>query len=310
MHSQTMATAKSRFTYATVLLCVALPMLALLLLGAAPATPEHVPTAANDWRVGNIVYLVKGTQIRVAQGFSVCYHTVVPEDNWPTMVINGPRYADGREWWDTSRQAAGAPTEGTGWVNRQQADSPSPAALEPGEYCPPGQPTPTPTQVRKDVCDALSIHLPGFIYSAQDWWAAQLLPIKIGVVVVSFILLFSISRWISRAGPILTTLVRAILWGVFLAGLADLTRSYWLNYWMQFMSDRKDFYCGLDPPLLLLISPLVIWGLILLFGAASRIISILVTILLGFFLLTLLTPERVSGIIDGILRLFGGGPKP
>jgi hypothetical protein len=79
--------------------------------------------SANDWRPGNIVGLCKGTEIRVGSGFGYRVHTIVPEDNWAVKIIGGPRYADGEEWWDTSRREAGDPSGGTGWVYYRQATS-------------------------------------------------------------------------------------------------------------------------------------------------------------------------------------------
>jgi len=72
--------------------------------------------------VGNIVYLCEGTLIREGPGNNYYAHTAVPEDDWAVMVIDGPRFADGQVWWDTSRAAAGDPSGGTGWVSVQQAE--------------------------------------------------------------------------------------------------------------------------------------------------------------------------------------------
>lgn len=280
-------------------LILLLPLLVLPLVGAIPSAP----TAANDWRVNNIVYLSKGTQIWTAPSFSSpsCYHTIVPEDNWAVMVINGPRNAEGRTWYDTSRAAAGDPSGGTGWVNTLQADA-SPATRDNGIYCPPGTSTTTPKKV--------NIQLPGFLTDIKEWWEKEPLPVKIGVLVIALILLFTSARWASGGGPIVTTLVRAILWGVLLAGVADLTRPSWISTWYQITSGNQYISSAIDPALLLLVAPLIIYGVILLFGMASRLVSIVVTILLGLFLLTLLTPDRISSLINGFLNLFGGGSKP
>jgi hypothetical protein len=86
--------------------------LALSLVGTA--------SAENNWAVGNLVGLCTGTKIHTGPGDSYPVHTTVPEDNWTVKVIDGPRYADGQTWWDTSRFAAGDPSGGTGWVSQSQ----------------------------------------------------------------------------------------------------------------------------------------------------------------------------------------------
>lgn len=72
----------------------------------------------NNWAIGNTVNLAINTQIRTGSGLGYTVHTVVPVDNWPVTVINGPRYSDGYTWWDISRSDGG-----TGWVRQDQADS-------------------------------------------------------------------------------------------------------------------------------------------------------------------------------------------
>ncbi|GEM_PF-3266899 len=79
--------------------------------------------AENSWAVGNLVGLCAGTHIYQGPGGGYPYHTVVPEDNWTVMVIDGPRYFGGEAWWDTSRAAAGDPSGGTGWVKQSEADN-------------------------------------------------------------------------------------------------------------------------------------------------------------------------------------------
>ena len=101
-------------------LLVALVLLASL---ASFGVLGNTPVRADDWAIGNIVGLCRGTEIREGPGFGYRVHTIVPEDNWAVKIIDGPRYADGEEWWDTSRRAAGDPSGGTGWVYRRQAES-------------------------------------------------------------------------------------------------------------------------------------------------------------------------------------------
>ena len=104
--------------------CIILPLLVSLLALLLPLSSflQLLPISrADDWIVGNIVGLCKGTEIRYGSSFSYGVHTVVPEDNWPVKIIGGPRYADGEEWWDISRREIDG--GGTGWVYRRQAES-------------------------------------------------------------------------------------------------------------------------------------------------------------------------------------------
>ncbi|MBI5877330.1 MAG: FHA domain-containing protein [Chloroflexi bacterium] len=89
--------------------------------------------SADTWAIGSIVGLCRGTQIRTGPGLAYYVHTIVPENSWAVKIINGPRSADGQEWWDTSRKEAGDPSGGTGWVYRSQATA-----------CLGGQPPPPP----------------------------------------------------------------------------------------------------------------------------------------------------------------------
>ncbi len=95
----------------------------LILLALLPAAIGPPWARADDWVVGNIVGLCRGTEIREGPGFGYRVHTIVPENDWAVKIIGGPRYADGEEWWDTSRREAGDPSGGTGWVYRRQAES-------------------------------------------------------------------------------------------------------------------------------------------------------------------------------------------
>lgn len=120
-----------------------LPWQALLLLLLALSALGTPPARADEWGVGNIVGLCRGTEIREGPGFGYRVHTIVPEDNWAVKIIDGPRYVDGEEWWDTSRRAAGDPSGGTGWVYRRQAES----CRAPAPTPPPPATTPAPAQV-------------------------------------------------------------------------------------------------------------------------------------------------------------------
>ena len=96
----------------------------LVLLALLALLGGLLPVArADGWAIGNIVGLCRGTEIREGPGFGYRVHTIVPENDWAVKIIDGPRYADGEEWWDTSRREAGDPSGGTGWVYRRQAES-------------------------------------------------------------------------------------------------------------------------------------------------------------------------------------------
>jgi len=79
------------------------------------------PGGGITWEVGRIVGLCSGTEIR--HGPALAVHTVVPEDDWFVKIIGGPRIYGGETWWDTSREAAGDPSGGTGWVSQGQAET-------------------------------------------------------------------------------------------------------------------------------------------------------------------------------------------
>ncbi|MCB0130406.1 MAG: RHS repeat protein [Caldilineaceae bacterium] len=72
------------------------------------------------WAPGATIGLCTGTEIR--HGPELAIHTIVPEDSWNIVVIDGPRIVNGQTWWDTSRFLAGDPTGGTGWVSQEQAE--------------------------------------------------------------------------------------------------------------------------------------------------------------------------------------------
>lgn len=82
------------------------------------AAPGTTPINGNNWTIGNTVNLAINTQIRTGSGLGYKINTIVPVDNWPVTVIDGPRYSDGFTWWDISRSDGG-----TGWVRQDQADS-------------------------------------------------------------------------------------------------------------------------------------------------------------------------------------------
>jgi hypothetical protein len=83
-------------------------------------TPPPPQTCSGPWSIGQRVFLKKGAEIREGSGTTYPVHTVVPEDNWPVDVIDGPRCVDSKDWWNISRK--NIDNGGTGWVNRSQAE--------------------------------------------------------------------------------------------------------------------------------------------------------------------------------------------
>jgi hypothetical protein len=278
---------------AVFLLPIVLSML-LLLTGAATIQ-------TNDWRVDNLVGLCQGTEIREGPGVNYCYHTVVPENNWTVKVIGGPiTTGDGRIWYDTSRREAGDPSGGTGWVNIQQADS-CPAPSDGGVKCvvAPGdttaQPTSTPGGGGKGDANVI-IKL---FNDILRWWSSQPLPVKIGVVVIAAILLPTSMRLSSFGSKRLVGLARAILWGIILGGIADLTRPTWEATWHSIAGGAS----GIDLAMVLLLLPLLFWAFGLVTSLASQAIAVVVLVILVLVLLAFIAPDRLSALMDWIGRL-------
>jgi hypothetical protein len=98
-----------------IIVALVLTSATLLSLGA----PEV--SACYTWQVGARVGLREGAQIRTGPGLAYAVHTTLQPgvSDWPVDIIDGPRYADGREWWDTSRVHVDG--GGTGWVDKAQA---------------------------------------------------------------------------------------------------------------------------------------------------------------------------------------------
>lgn len=290
-------------------LSVAIVRCLLILLFASPFLVLSGAAAAqgtsNDWKVGNTVSLARGTQIRQGPGLDFCYHTIVPEDNWAVKVTGGPRFADGRTWYDTSREAAGDPSGGTGWVNSEQADI-SPAPDDGGSLCasasPLTLPTPTPTAGEKA---GVQIETPGFLLDIKSWWVSQPLVLKIGVLAVALVLLFLTGRASNKdvANATVFGVIRAGLAGVLLGGVADLTRIYWQDYWFKFAGSAG----GLDPALILLVLPLAWLVISFVLNTVSRVLGLALAAIQIVLLLVYLFPDRFNGILDGIVRMFTGG---
>lgn len=98
-----------------------LSLLLALSISSSLAMFWQVPevSACYSWSVGQRVGLKGGSEIRVGSGLGYRIQTIVPNDDWLVDIIGGPRYADGQEWWDTSR--AKLDGGGTGWLYKSQA---------------------------------------------------------------------------------------------------------------------------------------------------------------------------------------------
>jgi hypothetical protein len=277
-----------------------LVLLAPVLMGASSFAPLD---QKNNWTTGSNVGLAKGTQIREGPSFNFCYHTVVPENNWTVQVIGGPATdTSGNIWYNTSRAAAGDPSGGTGWVRQAQADSSSPPH-DPGTACPNSQASATTGKLR--------IGVPDFLVQIQIWWTGQALAIKIGVLVGALLLLILVMRWgdtDSKAGGVNASVlgfVRAILIGILLGGVADLTRPIWESSWASIAGDLQ----GLDPAIVLFVLPLMWFIVNLVLSLVGRTLAIVAAVIQLVFLLLYLFPDRMNGVLAWIEGLFGGAAK-
>lgn len=193
---------------------------------------------SGDWERGKLIGLRAGTCIREGPGLNYRAHTTVPEDNWTVMVIDGPRQANGKTWYDTSRNAAGDPSGGTGWVMADWSDrdcsSPS-SAPQPQPV--PGVPTPPEPS--------------SWLQQLRAWWSAQSPLVKWIVALIAVVLMVMIWR---RVGSHLVSLVFAIIGALLLVWLMDGIREVWQGPWQDLV--------GTDAPdLALLVGaiPLISW---------------------------------------------------
>ena len=149
----------------------AISILSAIALALGSLLIVNVPKAfaCYTWAVGQRVGLKGGTQIRTGSGFAYPVHTTLPPsgDNWPVDIIDGPRSADGQEWWDISRQNIDG--GGTGWVYKAQAGYDVCPPVTPGNvYVASGlelQPEPQLAAVRRRQTD-WSFHL-------REQWRAE-----------------------------------------------------------------------------------------------------------------------------------------
>lgn len=97
-----------------------------------PAPSQPAPRAGQP-QLGQLLGLRKGTQIRTGPGFGfpstipAQWGSAVPEENWLVVIKGGPTCADGWEWWDVDRRAAGDPHGGTGWAAISQGCTATPS---------------------------------------------------------------------------------------------------------------------------------------------------------------------------------------
>jgi hypothetical protein len=209
---------------------------ALLLLGGISTTLTF--GQGSDWSVGKTIGLRAGTCIREGPGLNYRAHTRVPEDNWTVMVIDGPRQANGRTWYDTSRKAAGDPSGGTGWVMADWSDRDCSSPVT----APQPQPAPSvPALPRPD----------NPLQQLRWWWSVQSPLTKWVVALIAVALLILIWR---RVGSHLVSLVFAIISALLLIWLMDGVREVWQGPWQNLVGAD-----GPDLALLVGAIPLVSW---------------------------------------------------
>jgi hypothetical protein len=206
-------------------------ILALILIPAMVGAQE-------GWQVGSIVGLRAGTCIREGPGFSYRAHTRVPEDNWAVMVIDGPRRADGRIWWDTSRRAAGDPSGGTGWVTQDQTDTDCPLAAS----IPISKPSPPSSS--------------GLVQQLLELLRRQSTIVKIIIAVLAVLILRVLWRSLSH---LVTGLIGAGISALLIYILMDLTRFLWQGLWHRVAGPIFGSAVP-DLALVLALLPLASWG--------------------------------------------------
>lgn len=211
-----------------------------------------------DWSKGKLVGLRSGTCIREGPGLNYRAHTRVPEDNWTVMVTDGPRQANGKTWYDTSRRQAGDPSGGTGWVMADQTDtncaSPQPVNPPPGNVTQPGNP-PVGNSSPPSVPSA---GLAGTLAQLRSWWDAQSDTVKWAVALVLLAVLVGTWRQLSS---IAIRLVQVVIVGALIWWVLDQTRSVWESTWHGLLGIHAP-----DLAILLSLIPLLGWLLSLLPG--------------------------------------------
>lgn len=217
--------------------------------------------AQVPWAQGQIVGLRAGTCIREGPGSGYRAHTRVPEDEWAVMVIGGPRFADGRTWWDTSRRAAGDPSGGTGWVAEDQSDTDCATS---GTSSQGGAAQQSPPSSSNSDISAPQPPVSEFEV-IRVWWYQQPALVKWAVAVIALLLAPALWRLIGGAvmEAIAALFVALAIWTVL-----DLTRPIWQDLWLGLAGP---LFGGDIPDLALLLGvmPLASWALAL-FGRRLR----------------------------------------
>lgn len=202
----------------------------------------------DGWERGQLVGLHAGTCIREGPGLNYRAHTRVPENDWTVMVIDGPRQANGKTWYDTSRNAAGDPSGGTGWVMADWTDtdcaSPPSATVVPVTPSPPVLPTPTPSSTLTGKVEEI-------LHVVRTWWDEQSEVIKWLVAIL--LLVATVAIW-RRVASLLVGLILAVLEGMIIWWILDQTRSTWQDLWHGLIGTNTP-----DLAFLLALIPLVAW---------------------------------------------------
>lgn len=208
---------------------------------------------APEWEVGRLIGLHAGVCIREGPGLNYRAHTRVPEDNWIVMVIDGPRQANGKTWYDTSRNAAGDPSGGTGWVMADWTDidcaSLPPATVAPVNPPPPAPPAPIPSPTPTGKLSEI-------LQEVRVWWNEQSEVIKWLVAILLLVATVTIGR---RVASSLIGLIFAIIEALIIWWILDQTRAVWQDVWHSFVGQSAP-----DLAILLALIPLFVWVLSLL----------------------------------------------
>jgi hypothetical protein len=120
--------------------------------------------------------------------------------------------------------------------------------------------------------------------TALCWWDGQDKLIKIGLVGIALLLLSLAGRLQALGSPAVVGFVRAILWGIVLGGVADLTRPFWEPQWFALSSSSHQ----IDLALVLLFLPLGWWsfGFVLAvagIGVALALLAVMLLFTLAYF---------------------------
>ena len=222
--------------------------IASILLFVLPAS--GVIGQAPEWEVDRLIGLHAGVCIREGPGLGYRAHTQVPEENWTVMVIDGPRQGNGKMWYDTSRNAAGDPSGGTGWVVADWSDtncvSPPSATAAPANPPPPAPPAPNSSAT-------LTGKLGEILQAARVWWTEQ--PEVIKWLVAILLLVATVAIW-RRVGSSLVRLMVAVIEGLIIFWILDQTRSAWQDPWHGLVGPNAP-----DLAILLALIPLIAWML-------------------------------------------------